>query len=72
MLGSLETGMGDKEDGHGAEGKLSEDQPLTDPDQAVDFVHETQVDALAIAMGTSYGAYKFSRRQMAIFWQCTS
>ena len=62
VLGSLETGMGDKEDGHGAEGKLSEDQLLTDPDQAVDFVRETQVDALAIAMGTSHGAYKFSRQ----------
>ena len=62
VLGSLETGMGDKEDGHGAEGKLSEDQLLTDPDQAVDFVRETNVDALAIAMGTSHGAYKFSRQ----------
>ena len=62
VLGSLETGMGDKEDGHGAEGKLSEDQLLTDPDQAVDFVRTTQVDALAIAMGTSHGAYKFSRQ----------
>ena len=62
VLGSLETGMGDKEDGHGAEGKLSEDQLLTDPDQAVDFVRATQVDALAIAMGTSHGAYKFSRQ----------
>ena len=62
VLGSLETGMGDKEDGHGAEGKLSEDQLLTNPDQAVDFVRATQVDALAIAMGTSHGAYKFSRQ----------
>ena len=62
VLGSLETGMGDKEDGHGAEGKLSEDQLLTDPDQAVDFVAETKVDALAIAMGTSHGAYKFTRQ----------
>ncbi|HWD28356.1 MAG TPA: class II fructose-bisphosphate aldolase [Rhizomicrobium sp.] len=62
VLGSLETGMGDKEDGHGAEGKLSHDQLLTDPDQAVDFVRETEVDALAIAMGTSHGAYKFSRK----------
>ncbi|HVJ53839.1 MAG TPA: class II fructose-bisphosphate aldolase [Aliidongia sp.] len=61
VLGSLETGMGDKEDGHGAEGKLSHDQLRTDPDQAVAFVAETQVDALAIAMGTSHGAYKFSR-----------
>lgn len=62
VLGSLETGMGDKEDGHGAEGKLSEDQLLTDPDQAVQFVAETKVDALAIAMGTSHGAYKFTRQ----------
>ncbi|MBB3809066.1 class II fructose-bisphosphate aldolase [Pseudochelatococcus contaminans] len=62
VLGSLETGEGDKEDGHGAEGKLSHDQLLTDPDQAVDFVRKTKVDALAIAMGTSHGAYKFSRK----------
>jgi fructose-bisphosphate aldolase, class II len=62
VLGSLETGMGDKEDGHGAEGKLSHDQLLTNPDEAVKFVRETQVDALAIAMGTSHGAYKFSRK----------
>ena len=62
VLGSLETGMGDSEDGHGAEGKLSHDQLLTDPDQAVDFVRETKVDALAVAMGTSHGAYKFSRK----------
>jgi len=61
-LGSLETGMGEKEDGHGAEGRLARDQLLTDPDQAVDFVTRTGVDALAIAMGTSHGAYKFSRR----------
>jgi len=61
VLGSLETGMGEKEDGHGFEGKLGHDQLLTDPDQAVDFVRVTQVDALAIAMGTSHGAYKFSR-----------
>ena len=61
-LGSLETGQGDKEDGHGAEGKLSHDQLLTDPAQAVDFVRRTRVDALAIAMGTSHGAYKFSRK----------
>lgn len=60
-LGSLETGKGDKEDGHGAEGTLSHDQLLTDPDQAVAFVRATKVDALAIAMGTSHGAYKFSR-----------
>ncbi len=62
VLGSLETGMGDKEDGHGAEGKLSEEQLLTDPQQAVEFVKGTKVDALAIAMGTSHGAYKFSRK----------
>jgi fructose-bisphosphate aldolase class II len=62
VLGSLETGMGEKEDGHGAEGKLSHDQLLTDPDQAVEFVRATDVDALAIAMGTSHGAYKFSRK----------
>jgi fructose-bisphosphate aldolase class II len=62
VLGSLETGMGDKEDGHGAEGKLDHSQLLTDPDQAVDFVNRTKVDALAIAMGTSHGAYKFSRK----------
>ena len=54
--------MGDQEDGHGAEGKLLEEQLLTDPQQAVDFVKATQVDALAIAMGTSHGAYKFSRK----------
>jgi fructose-bisphosphate aldolase class II len=54
--------MGDKEDGHGAEGKLSHDQLLTNPDEAVKFVAETKVDALAIAMGTSHGAYKFSRK----------
>ncbi len=61
VLGSLETGSADKEDGHGAEGKLSRDQLLTDPGEAVKFVQETKVDALAIAMGTSHGAYKFSR-----------
>ena len=62
VLGSLETGMGDQEDGHGAEGVLSHDQLLTNPDEAVAFVKETKVDALAIAMGTSHGAYKFSRK----------
>jgi len=62
VLGSLETGEGEQEDGHGAEGKLSRAQLLTDPDQAVDFVSRTRVDALAIAMGTSHGAYKFSRQ----------
>jgi fructose-bisphosphate aldolase class II len=62
VLGSLETGEGDKEDSHGAEGKLSHDQLLTKPDEAVRFVKATKVDALAIAMGTSHGAYKFSRK----------
>jgi len=62
VLGSLETGMGEKEDGHGFEGKLDHSQLLTDPDQAVDFVQRTGVDALAIAMGTSHGAYKFTRQ----------
>lgn len=61
-LGSLETGQGDKEDGHGFEGTLSKDQLLTDPDEAVDFVEKTQVDALAVAIGTSHGAYKFTRK----------
>ena len=61
-LGSLETGMGEAEDGHGAEGVLSHDQLLTDPDQAVDFVEQTGVDALAVAIGTSHGAYKFTRK----------
>jgi fructose-bisphosphate aldolase class II len=62
VLGSLESGMGEAEDGHGAEGVLDHSQLLTDPDQAVDFVARTKVDALAIAMGTSHGAYKFSRK----------
>ena len=61
-LGSLETMQGDKEDGHGAEGTMTRDQLLTDPEQAADFVRRTQVDALAIAIGTSHGAYKFSRK----------
>lgn len=60
-LGSLETMKGDKEDGHGAEGTMTREQLLTDPDQAADFVNRTQVDALAIAIGTSHGAYKFTR-----------
>ena len=60
-LGSLETLSGDKEDGHGADGRLSKDQLLTDPDEAARFVDETQCDALAIAIGTSHGAYKFKR-----------
>ncbi|WBL34142.1 fructose-bisphosphate aldolase class II [Sinirhodobacter sp. HNIBRBA609] len=62
VLGSLETGEAAAEDGSGAEGKLSHDQLLTDPDQAVDFVMATKCDALAIACGTSHGAYKFSRK----------
>ncbi|MDX8532993.1 class II fructose-bisphosphate aldolase [Mesorhizobium sp. VK25A] len=62
VLGSLETGQGEAEDGHGAEGALAHDQLLTDPDQAVDFVTATKVDALAIACGTSHGAYKFTRK----------
>ncbi len=60
-LGSLETGMGEAEDGQGAEGKLAKEQLLTDPDQALDFVARTKVDALAVAIGTSHGAYKFTR-----------
>ncbi|MEQ8451539.1 MAG: class II fructose-bisphosphate aldolase [Nitratireductor sp.] len=62
VLGSLETGEAEAEDGSGAQGRLSHDQLLTDPDQAVDFVMRTRVDALAIACGTSHGAYKFSRK----------
>jgi fructose-bisphosphate aldolase class II len=62
VLGSLESGEAGKEDGSGAEGKLTHDQLLTDPEQAADFVKETGVDALAIAIGTSHGAYKFSRK----------
>ena len=61
-LGSLETGAGDKEDGHGFEGSLSKEMLLTDPAQAEDFVGQTQVDALAVAIGTSHGAYKFTRK----------
>ncbi len=60
-LGSLETGMAGEEDGVGAEGKLDHSMLLTDPDQAADFVKQTKVDALAIAIGTSHGAYKFTR-----------
>jgi len=60
-LGSLETGMMGEEDGHGAEGKLDHSSLLTDPDEAMDFVAQTNVDALAIAIGTSHGAYKFTR-----------
>jgi fructose-bisphosphate aldolase class II len=61
-LGSLETGEAGEEDGHGAAGKLDHDMLLTDPLQAKDFVARTGVDALAIAIGTSHGAYKFSRK----------
>ncbi len=61
-LGSLESGMGEAEDGHGAEGALSHDQLLTDPDEAERFVAATGVDALAVAIGTSHGAYKFTRK----------
>jgi fructose-bisphosphate aldolase, class II len=61
-LGSLETMQGDKEDGHGTDAVMTHDQLLTDPEQAADFVKRTQLDALAIAIGTSHGAYKFSRK----------
>lgn len=61
-LGSLETGHGEAEDGHGFEGKLDKSMLLTDPDQAMAFVSATKVDALAVAIGTSHGAYKFSRK----------
>jgi len=60
-LGSLETGMAGEEDGIGAEGILDHSQMLTDPEEAADFVSKTGVDALAIAIGTSHGAYKFTR-----------
>jgi fructose-bisphosphate aldolase class II len=62
VLGSLETMKGDKEDGHGADGMMTREQLLTDPEQAADFVRQTQCDALAIAIGTSHGAYKFSKK----------
>ncbi len=61
-LGSLVSGEGEAEDGHGATGKLSHDQLLTDPDEAERFVAETGVDALAVAIGTSHGAYKFTTK----------
>ena len=61
-LGSLETMKGDKEDGHGAEGTMTREQLLTDPNQAADFIKLTDADALAIAIGTSHGAYKFTRK----------
>jgi fructose-bisphosphate aldolase class II len=61
-LGSLETGTAGKEDGVGAEGQLAREQLLTDPEQAADFVRRTGVDALAVAIGTSHGAYKFTKQ----------
>jgi fructose-bisphosphate aldolase class II len=61
-LGSLETMKGDKEDGHGTDATMTREQLLTDPEQAADFVQRTQLDALAIAIGTSHGAYKFTRQ----------
>jgi fructose-bisphosphate aldolase, class II len=61
-LGSLETGQAGEEDGVGAEGTLDHSMLLTDPDQAADFVRQTDCDALAIAIGTSHGAYKFTRK----------
>ena len=61
VLGSLETMKADKEDGHGAEGHMTREDLLTDPDQAADFVARTNCDALAIAIGTSHGAYKFTK-----------
>ena len=61
-LGSLETMKGDKEDGHGTDDVMTHSQLLTDPDEAADFVKKTQIDALAIAIGTSHGAYKFTRK----------
>ena len=61
-LGSLETMRGDKEDGHGTEATMTREQLLTDPEQAADFAKRTQIDALAIAIGTSHGAYKFTRK----------
>jgi fructose-bisphosphate aldolase class II len=61
-LGSLETGTAGKEDGVGAEGRLAREQLLTDPEQAADFVRRTGVDALAVAIGTSHGAYKFTKK----------
>src|SRR3954466_4905293 len=61
-LGSPETMKGDKEDGHGTDATMTREQLLTDPEQAADFVKQTQIDALAIAIGTSHGAYKFTRK----------
>jgi len=62
VLGSLETMKADKEDGHGAEGTMSREDLLTDVEQAADFVKQTNCDALAIAIGTSHGAYKFTKK----------
>ena len=62
VLGSLETGEGEAEDGHGFEGKLDRSMLVTDPDEAARFVADTKVDALAVAIGTSHGAYKFTRK----------
>ena len=62
VLGSLETGAGEAEDGHGFEGTLDHSQLLTDPDEAMRFVTDTKVDALAVAIGTSHGAYKFTKK----------
>jgi fructose-bisphosphate aldolase class II len=62
VLGSLESGEGEAEDGHGFEGKLDRSMLVTDPDEAARFVAETGVDALAVAIGTSHGAYKFTRK----------
>ncbi len=62
VLGSLESGMGEKEDGHGFEGKLDHSKLVTDPEEAARFVADTGCDALAVAIGTSHGAYKFTRK----------
>ena len=70
-LGSLETGHGEAEDGHGFEGKLDHKDLLTDPDEAMAFVDATKVDALAVAIGTSHGAYKFTKKPTATFWRST-
>ena len=68
-LGSLETGQAGEEDGVGAEGVLSQEQMLTDPEEAADFVNKTGVDALAIACGTSHGAINLVARPQEIFWR---
>jgi fructose-bisphosphate aldolase class II len=67
-LGSLETGEAGEEDGIGAAGKLDHSQMLTDPEEAAAFVKATQLDALAIAIGTSHGAYKFTASPRATSW----